>query len=161
MSKIWTYLVIIIFLISIALFAYIKSVIDTVEFDFNIKDVLLKKLDFKSLNSNNGFVEIKLLLIIKYYGLFNFSISDLNLKVYYLDKLVTRSTNNIDNKSKIKLINGVKNEFFHIFDLMINSSTIELIYKMQNDLDYYFNYELSFKIFGINFNYNGIYNNKK
>ena len=161
MSKIWTYLVIIIFLISIALFAYIKSVIDTVEFDFNIKDVLLKKLDFKSLNSNNGFVEIKLLLIIKYYGLFNFSISDLNLKVYYLDKLVTRSTNNIDNKSKIKLINGVKNEFFHIFDLMINSSTIELIYKMQNDLDYYFNYELSFKIFGINFNYNGVYNNKK
>ncbi|HMT03317.1 MAG TPA: hypothetical protein PKD00_08445, partial [Burkholderiales bacterium] len=98
MSKIWTYLVIIIFLISIALFAYIKSVIDTVEFDFNIKDVLLKKLDFKSLNSNNGFVEIKLLLIIKYYGLFNFSISDLNLKVYYLDKLVTRSTHNTDNK---------------------------------------------------------------
>ena len=84
---------------------------------------------------------------------------DLNLKVYYLDKLVVRTTNNIDNKEKIYLINEVKNKFFHTFDLQVNSSTIELVYKIQNDLKYFINYELSFKILGLTINYKGKYEN--
>jgi hypothetical protein len=159
MKKIWIYIIFGIVLILSSLFIYIKSVIDTIEFEFDVDDVLLKKLDFKSLNLGTGFVEIKLLLMIRYYGLFNVSISDLNLKVYYLDKLVVRTTNNIDNKEKIYLINEVKNKFFHTFDLQVNSSTIELVYKIQNDLKYFINYELSFKILGLTINYKGKYEN--
>ena len=160
MKKVLIYTAISLVLILSALYVYVKSVIESFSVRFDLSDFNIKDLSFNSLDVGKGTVEVKLKFIIKFFSFFNISFSDLNLKAYYKNDLVAQSSSNSENKKEVTIISGVDNSVYHTFDVRVNGNTINLIYQIQNKLNYTINYELSLKVFGIQVNYKGTYTNK-
>jgi len=159
-KKVLIYTAISLVLILSALYVYVKSVIESFSVRFDLSDFNIKDLSFNSLDVGKGTVEVKLKFIIKFFSFFNISFSDLNLKAYYKNDLVAQSSSNSENKKEVTIISGVDNSVYHTFDVRVNGNTINLIYQIQNKLNYTINYELSLKVFGIQVNYKGTYTNK-
>lgn len=160
MKNIFIGIIISLLVILSALYIYVKSVIESFNVKFDLSDLNIKDLSFKSLDIGKGTIEVKLKFIIKFFSFFNISFSNLNLKVYYKNDLVAESSNNDENKKEVKIISGIDNVVYHSFDVKVTGNTINLIYQVQNKLNYSISYELSVKVFGIQVNYNGTYTNK-
>lgn len=158
MKKVWLYVILFLVLTISSLYIYIKSVVDSIEFDFNISGLNLSKLSLDALkNSGSSYAVVKIELIVRFFGLFNISFSDLNLKTYYKGRPLASSVNSVDNSKKITLINEVKNKFYHFFNVQVNMNTIDLINKINDDKAYEIDYEISFKIKGLTIKYKNKY----
>lgn len=146
-------------LISLALYFYIKSIVDSFSIDLSIDDVNLKDLSFKSLDVGKGYIEVKLKFVVKFFGISSIGFSNLNLKAYYNDVLVASSTNSVDNKRQVTVFEGINNVVYHSFNIQVNKSSIELAYNIKSKGNYTIDYDLSFKTLGFDFSYKGKYKN--
>ncbi len=156
MKKITYIFLFIIFILS-SLYIYIKSIIDSIEFKLNLDNLNLVDLSAQSLKSGTTNLNIRLEFIIKFIALFNISFSDLNIKAYYEKKLIASSLLNEENLKKIILINGINNNIYHTFNVIINKDTIDLISKIKKNSSYIIDYELSFKILSLTIKYKNKY----
>jgi hypothetical protein len=157
MKKGFYYIISILFLILSSLFIYIKSVIDSIEFKLNLDDLHLTNLSFDSIKNDSSNITVKLEFLIRFFAFFNISFSDLKIKAYYENKLIGSSLNNLENLKKITLVKNKVNKIYYSFSLNINSLTVDLIKKIKGDKKYLIDYDLSFKILGLDIKYSGRY----
>lgn len=159
MKSVWFYIIASLILVLSALLIYIRSVLDSIEFGINLQDINLTDLSSNSIKEGKSFITLKLGFFIKYIGLFDISFTNLNIKAYYNNQLIVSSSDNPENNKKVYLINGVKNYLSHIFDIVINSNTTNLLIKIAKKQKYTINYELSFKVLGLTIKYKSKYEN--
>jgi len=159
MKIFWLYFWLLLLLLLLSLYYYIKTVIDSLTYSFNIDNINLENLGLKDITSGKSFVKIKINFIFKFIGLFNISFSNLNIKAFYKNKPLVSSTNTIDNSKRITLIKNIDNNVSHWFDVQLNLNSLDLISKIKKNELYTIDYELSFKILGLTIKYKGKYEN--
>ena len=146
----------------IVIYFYLKTVYDSLKFNFKIEkidDILLKNINYNSLNNGTSFIELKIALFIYFSGLFNIKIKELYVEAYYNNSLVAKSANNEDNKKLITLEKNINNKFYQTFQVYLNKNTLDLVLAIKQNKSYKIDYRLSFKLFNIKLNYSGKYEN--
>lgn len=142
----------IIVLLLILIIYYINKVQKSFDVSFKLNDVKLNNLSFESLDAGQSFIRTRVEFLVKFVSAFKINFSELNLEVYYKGVLVAKSADVIENFQSVTLIPNVNNLVYHTFDLKINSSLIDLIFKIKSKQSYTLDYKLSVKIFGIKIN---------
>lgn len=147
--------VVTVLLILIAYYLY------TIQKSFNVTfkpdNLELNNFNFQSLNSGKTFFKTKVEFEVFYKAPFKVTFSDLNLQIYYNNVLVSKSSDVPENLSSVTLLPNVNNLAYHTFDVFINSSSIDLAYKIKSKQTYQLNYKLTAKVFGIPVTVNKIY----
>lgn len=150
-------LISIIVIILIIIFYYLYTVKNSFKVLFRLNDIKLNNIDVNSLFAGKSLIQTKILFVVSYSAFSRIIISNLYLKLFYNNILVAESSNVQENFNTIILLPNVNNLIYQTFDIKINSSSIDLISKINKKQPYSVNYILTAKIFGITINLNKIY----
>lgn len=144
----------IIVLLLILIIYYVNKVQRSFTVSFKLNDVKLNNISLESLDAGQSFIRTRVEFLVSFIAAFKIVFSELYLEVYYKGVLVAKSADAIENFKSVTLSPNVNNLVYQTFDLKINSSLVDLIFKIKSKQDYTLDYKLSVKIFGIKINKN-------
>lgn len=143
--------------ILIILIYYLYTVKDSFKVSFRLNDIKLNNINTSSLFAGQSLIQTKILFVVLYNAFNRIIISNLHLKLFYNNVLVAESSNIQENFNMIILLPNVNNLVYQTFDIKINTSSIDLVSKINKGQPYSVNYILTAKVFGIKINLNKIY----
>lgn len=160
MKLVFKILLIVLFvLIVVALYA--KSIIDKIEFDFNIKNLNFKEFILKDVTGQGSKTLITIEYLINNKSNTTIKFKDLYVEAYYNGSLIAKSTNNYNNTKEIvlsKKTNDIK--FEQEYYVLLNKNSIDLASKIALKTPVNIGYLVKVKLFGFSLKYKGTYNYK-
>jgi len=160
MKLIFKILLIVLFvLILIAL--YVKSIIDKIEFDFNIKNLNFKDFILKDITSQGSKTLITIEYLINNKSNSTIKFKDLYIEAYYNNKLIAKSTDNYNNSKEIVLDKRKSDiKFEQEYYVLLNKESIELATRIASSKPVDIGYLVKVNILGFKLKYKGKYNYK-
>jgi hypothetical protein len=159
MKLIFKILLIVLFIL-IVIVLYAKSIVDKIEFDFNIKNLNFKEFILKDVTGQGSKTLITIEYLINNKSNTTIKIKDLYVEAYYNGKLIAKSTDKYDNTKEIVLNKKQPSKFEQEYYVLLNKQSIDLASKIALKTPVNIGYLIKVKLFGFSLKYKGTYNYK-
>lgn len=151
--------IIVIVVVLALIFIYLRLIVSRISYKFNLNSVSLLNLKLSDFKTDNAHIGVRVDTRILNQNGFDIEIKNLQAWLYWNGQLVAKNENDIVIKS-IRLQKNGTAQVIIPMDVYVNPNSLRLFGMIALKQETGINYTVKFKVFGIPYTYNGVYNYK-